>query len=635
MIHRSLCRRRLASRGALFALLLCVAAPSAQAAPWSGVVDPARATDWSGAGVAGGIPSRTTVCTTLSPGATAAQINSALAGCPAGQVVSLAAGTYNLSGMLTVARSNVTLRGAGADRTKLVFTARGNCGGTPAAVCVNGPWIQGWNNGTPQNLANWTAGYAQGSRTITLSTTANLQPGSRIILEQSDDAADSAGVYVCAMAGVCGYTAPNGDYRGNRRQRQIVTVASVSGSQVTLNEPLHMPNWRASQVPAARWTSGGLQGVGIEDLSVQVPGPPVHNGGSNFVLFGATNSWLEGVRSVHAERNHVTIYQSARITVRDSYFYGSNFAHYTSYGIEIYAASSSNLVENNVFQHVTNPVIINDGGSGMVVGYNFAIDNYRVNPSNLMVAFFQVHAPGAGMNLIEGNSGTAVAADNWYGTTHFMTFFRNHLYGDVCSAYLSGCPTKDSQTWVMQIAAFSRFFNFVGNVLGRTGYYTTYQPTSYTQCDPRTIWCLGYSHANGGPTDAQTKPRAMRWGNFDTVTGQVRWDATEVPSGLAQFANAVPASRQLPPSFYLAARPAWFGNAPYPAVGPDVTGGTVTGYAGLVHRIPARACWESLATDPAFGSAYEGGQVRVFNADACYYGTRTSRPNPPTNVQAR
>ena len=43
MIHRSLCRRRLASRGALFALLLCVAAPSAQAAPWSGVVDPARA----------------------------------------------------------------------------------------------------------------------------------------------------------------------------------------------------------------------------------------------------------------------------------------------------------------------------------------------------------------------------------------------------------------------------------------------------------------------------------------------------------------------------------------------------------------------------------------------------------------
>ena len=35
------------------------------------------------------------------------------------------------------------------------------------------------------------------------------------------------------------------------------------------------------------------------------------------------------------------------------------------------------LIENNMFQHQTVPVNINDGGSGNVVAYNFTIDNAR------------------------------------------------------------------------------------------------------------------------------------------------------------------------------------------------------------------------------------------------------------------
>lgn len=619
---------------AVFAAALLTA--PAHAVPWNGILDPSRAIDWSDAGVLNGVPTRTTVCATLNPGATLSQINSAIASCPAGQVVRLSEGTFSLgSGSINILRSNVTLRGAGADRTKLVFTGRAGCGGPWAVICVGSNWIEGWNNGTPQNLASWTAGYSKGTRTISLSNTTNLQPGSRIILEQNDDTVDGSGVYVCATAGVCGFASPAGDNRGNRRQRQIVTVASVNGNQVALNESIHMPNWRSGQAPAARWASGVTQYSGVEDLSVEVPGPPSYNGGSNVVFFGATNSWLKGVRSVYAERNHVMLYQAARITVRDSYFYGSNFAQSTSYGIEIYAASSSNLIENNIFQHNTNPVIVNDAGSGTVVGYNFAIDNFRSDPANLMVAFFQVHAPGAGMNLIEGNSGTAVAADNWYGTTHFMTFFRNHLYGDICSQYLSGCPTKSSQTWVMQIAAYSRFFNFVGNVLGRQGFYSTYEPSTYSACNPTAIWCLGYSHATGGVTDAQTKPRAMRWGNFDTVTGTTRWESSEVPTGLSQYANAVPASRSLPPSLYLSSRPRWYGAVPFPAVGPDMSAGDIPGFSGLANAIPARRCWISLTNDAAYGSAYNGGQVKTFNADACYYGATAAAPSAPSGLRAQ
>src|SRR5881628_3102061 len=90
------------------------------AEPWSGILDPSRAIDWSRAGIAGGIPNRTTICATLNPGSTAAEINDAVTACPAEQVVFLAAGTFNLDAGI-ILKTDVTLRGAGANQTKLVF----------------------------------------------------------------------------------------------------------------------------------------------------------------------------------------------------------------------------------------------------------------------------------------------------------------------------------------------------------------------------------------------------------------------------------------------------------------------------------------------------------------------------------
>ena len=90
----------------------------------------------------GGIPTRTTVCATLSPGATAAQITSAIAACATGGVVQLTAGTYNLAAGITFGTtSNVTLRGAGPDQTQLVFSGSINCFGLTALLCVQANWI--------------------------------------------------------------------------------------------------------------------------------------------------------------------------------------------------------------------------------------------------------------------------------------------------------------------------------------------------------------------------------------------------------------------------------------------------------------------------------------------------------------
>ncbi len=113
----------------------------------------------------------------------------------------------------------------------------------------------------------------------------------------------------------------------------------------------------------------------------------------------------------------------------------------------------------------------------------------------------------------------------------------------------------------------------------------------------------------------------MRWGNYDTVSARSRFDAAEVPSGLTNFANPLPASQVLPPSLYRSSRPSWWGSMPWPAIGPDVNGGDIPGYAGHAYKIPARRCYESAAIDPAYGNA----SVRFFDPEGCY----ASAAQPP------
>ena len=119
------------------------------------IINTSRRIDWSHAGVVGGIPNRSTICATLNPGATASQINAAIASCGNGQVVFLKAGTYVLSsGIRFNNKREITLRGAGPDQTFLVFSAGSSCGGMGADVCfING---DGNWTGNPRNVATWT-----------------------------------------------------------------------------------------------------------------------------------------------------------------------------------------------------------------------------------------------------------------------------------------------------------------------------------------------------------------------------------------------------------------------------------------------------------------------------------------------
>ena len=158
-----------------------------EAQDWRGILDSGRATDWSTAGIPGGIPDRTTVFRALAPGATAGDINEAIAACPAGQVVLLGAGTYTLATGINFAnRDNVTLRGAGADKTFLIFTGSVERKGIKSDITIenfdaNFPHEEDNNPGAPSNTADWTDGYAQGATEVSLSNTANLVAGESVI----------------------------------------------------------------------------------------------------------------------------------------------------------------------------------------------------------------------------------------------------------------------------------------------------------------------------------------------------------------------------------------------------------------------------------------------------------------------
>jgi hypothetical protein len=612
----------------LAGLLVVIAPMAAQAQSWSGILSPSRAVDWSTAGVLGGIPSRTTICATLSPGATAGEINNAISACPNGQVVMLSPGTYNLTDAIHFQYpKQVTLRGAGANQTKIVWTAATSisrsCQGPDTLVCFQSG---GFNDAaTPGHTSTWTAGYAQGTAVITLGSTSELVVGDEVFLDQLDDTDDgypaAGNIYVCTSTS-CTSQGGNNFGRSDRSQVQVVRVTAINGAQVTISPPLHMPNWRAAQTPGAWWGSQTETRSGIEDLTLD--NSETTEAGSIIVFMNAMDCWVKGVRTVSTntcdtqscDRDRVMFYYSGNITVRDSYFYGTKSSTLTSYGLEV-AMSTSLLVENNIFQHVTAPIVMNSPNSGSVFAYNYAIDdNYD---GGWMQPMFVPH-DNDGMALVEGNQGLGFQSDNIHGPHHFYTLFRNHFFGDIFAN-----PVKTANTAIVHLWAKSRFFNLVGNVLGRTGYYDTYQ--SLLSSNSTDIYSLGEPD-RGGVSDPRVQATLMRWGNYDTVTGTSLFVAAEVPSELSSFPNPLPPTQTLPASFYLSAKPSFFGSVPWPPIGPDVNGGDVTGYAGHAYRIPARLCYENTAIDSAYGVA----NVRLFNRTACY-GQSGAAPSAPSNLR--
>ena len=642
-------------------LLACLAvAPAAlrAQAPPTSVIAASRAIDWSKAGVPGGIPNRTTVCSTpsLSSGsgnatANGAAIRSAIASCPANQVVSLAAGTWYVDyiqfGTTSSPVSNVTVRGAGANSTFLIFTNGTNCTGLgQVAICM----VNADDNysGDPHNVAPWTASsYAPGTTRIVLGTfttgsISNLHIGSLMILDMADDPSDTGNVYISQTVANPGVSQQGGVGNGlpGRAQTQTVTVTSISGSTVLFTPGLYASNWSPSKSPGV-WFSNALpiSGNGVENMSLDYTGLP--GSGSNAInMTNASGNWISNVRGLNTNRaTHTLSYQSAHNTVQNSYFYGS-VPSSSGYGMDTGFASSDNLFQNNICQHIAT-CAITEGDSGSVFAYNYAVDDVFGDPSgspgsnNWQQENDYHHSAGDMFTLREGNEGIGWYADDIHGSSALLTTFRNYWNGRDPVTGTFG--PKNLQTSAFVGMAYTREINAIGNVLGTSGYHTIYQTNASSPTDPGngsngnvSIYVFGYSgnqgscplytYMNGcGSTFAMTSinndltvaSTLYRWGNYDTVNAAVQWNNGEVPSGISPYAQPVPGSHALPNSFYLpsngaSAPPFWIGSIAFPALGPDVSGGNVANVGGHVNLTPAANCaLNILGINPNGSSSYQ------------------------------
>lgn len=582
---------------------------------WSGILDGARAANWN-TNVGATIATRTTVYQSFTSSATAAQINTALAACPDEQVVLLGAGTFTLNDGLLIQNSNTTLRGAGANQTKLIFTgSQSGFFSVGAAININ----SNENNYGPNggvNTANWTAGYAIGDTVITLSSVTSLAVGDMIILDQQDDTADNypaAGDIVVAQSTTGNFSKQGGNTfgRSGRSQQKPVIVTAINGFDVTISPPIDLPNWRSGKNPGAWWGSNApVNSVGLENFSFDYSNQKT----PGVMMFNAKHCWIKGVRGVVIGTppdtfSHVRLMNACRCTVRDSYFYGPELTGTDHYGVTA-ELTANNLIENNI--GVNNPGMWEHNGadSGSVWAYN-----YHPAQSSWVNSILE-HEAGIMMVLYEGNDGSGASSDVIHGTAQFQTFFRNRF---------SGGATGSTGNTVFWQSSYHRFYNYIGNVLGYSS-NTIYERDATTH-DGAEVFLFGENNASESgtgnpPLDSRVKATSMRWGNWDAVGAAVRWQSSEVPTAITNFANAVPADHVLPASFYLSARPPFwpttYGTPAWPAIGPDVTGGNVSGTGGFANKIPARLVYENMTDD----AAYSAGTVRSFNASN--YGVSSS-----------
>lgn len=500
-----------------------------------------RKTTWEGnVGVQGGIPTRNTIYATLNPGD---DINAAIASCPSGQVVYLNAGTYNVS--IINLKSNVTLRGAGP-------TTILNCS-SYIGINISGSGIYDPNTQGGALIKDWTGGFAQGTTVITVASASGYSVGDFVCLDQ---AIDEDYIRDDPRHGSDEGVTQTG--RTDRIQFEPKLITGISGNDITIYPPLFMPNYSLSLTPSMwRISEAGnlIENAGVENLYITVPNASGVFGGIYSEY--SKNCWAKNITSYNTGAIHLKAFRTMHFEARDNYFSYAVNPGVGSYGMLIWASPRA-LVENNVFFHISAPILFQQGTSGAVSGYNYASTMYNLGEPNFNenICFNVCHNAFPSYNLWEGNVGTNLYADNIHGGSAYMTLFRNYMVGQEF--------TKGNFTWPISIQTRNRYYNVVGNVLGKSGYHDTYEIGN--QATYKAIYYLGdfsYDGRSGYPqpgtvwesNDSLVALTIIRHGNYDVVNAGQVWEST-IPS------------RVLPNSLYLPAKPSWFGSLTWPPIDP-------------------------------------------------------------------
>lgn len=529
-----------------------------------------RKTDWSSVGVEGGIPNRSVICSTLNPGATAADINSAIQNCPDGQVVYLNAGTYNTTERINITKG-ITLRGAGMDATII------QAGDVSSIVFIRG----GYTNDATATKINITSGYTKGSTQLLLADASSISAGNFLYVDELNDA--SIPVSNTGYGGTCTWCGMYGA-GGTRVRLQIVKVTGKNGNTINISPPL-FNTFSSTNLPRVVKAPAYVEYAGIEDLTLKNDiSAPFTQRRKNIWFQGAANSWVKNVKVENCGKRCVDLdLDNYRNEIRDSYITNclDQVNSDTCYGVLIYVGSS-NLVENNIFNNTANGPLLNSA-SGNVIAYNYLYGVHRT--TNMYTWFWSdtwAHGAHSTFNLWEGNYQSGLNWDYYWGTNSHNTAFRNR--------FTSKDKTINYNSYHQLVAAintqaYNRYMNIIGNVLGESNWSDTYEETSSPRWQTHAIYGVGQGGA-GESGDLLTRSTMLRHMNFDYATNSTKYcDDFNEPG--CQGGNT---RQNLPNSYYLTSKPVFFGSLPWPVIGPDLS--------PMAGTLPAKERFDAIISGP-------------------------------------
>jgi hypothetical protein len=536
-------------------ILLCQLLVTMTAFSVSAQIIPAnRRVTWEGnVGVAGDIPSRTTIYQTItaSSGDRTSTIQSAINACPSGQVVLLGPGTFNITSLTM--KSGVTLRGSGIAVTTLKCTSSSS----PYLISFGGTQAFG----TAYNLSS---GYNKESTNISTSSAHGWSAGDIILIDQLNNTSGDPVMTATGTEGKCTWC---DRASGNRSSGQLAKlVAPTSGTSATLEMPLYW-NYASGMTPQGSKATAVVKDAGVEDLqldnSTTMNGSQTNTGTVD--MSGTSNCWLLRVDVYGVYRYGINLSVAYRDTIRGCKVHkASAYTSDRGYAIILKWAASANLIEDSSIYDVANGPIYNGPVSGNVFAYNYFTNMYSTDYPNTTRSGTVSHGAHPFMNLFEGNyyDGVYAYADFTWGSSSHNTYFRNK----VSLNHSFSAQMNDVGVWQNNM-----YYNFVGNILGEAGYETLFESTSIGYSgDAKRIWVVDY------PSGTSVRNTILRHGNWDGYHNNIVWDANIT-------------DHNLPDSLYLSSNPAWYGGCTWPPVDPTT---------GIAEDIPAKLRYEGSSCAP-------------------------------------
>lgn len=546
--------------------------------PGSGIIPGDRLADWRAGvtvGVPGGIPNNRTnlIDVTKEPynaddtGAADAQpaIMQAIAKAVDNDVVYLPPGKYRVDKAIAISKSNITLRGAGPDKT-FVMAANSGRGGAIDVYFITskGGW---WDQNAPK--LSITGSPVKGATVLTLADTKVL------------DALPAGGVGQMVKMAVKNdrklpVIAPaNYDYLRSHATR----VVERNGNNVTISPPL-LFDLPESLAPILKPVVGQIERVGVEDMTVDGTNSKTRH--ALVMVNQAHGCWLKNLAVVNVPNYHIWVNDSVQCEVRRCYVNKRNVPMGPDGAGIMSGGSSFLLVEDNLITEAFPHIEVNST-CGSVFAYNFC-DDKGIQGDLLGGSINTNHGAHNSFNLYEGNVAPKLQCDGYHGSGSHDTLFRNWIHGT---------SEKCNQFWVcVNLNRFTRNYSIVGNVLGKKGHTWQYDSGdaafNYGQ---HLIFAFGFpGMGNGGFNGTAQLSKGKAWVDWDKVVNceagkgpgpngfqelDLDVKATTLLKGNFNYKdNGVPESEslgaeKLPPSLYLKEKPAFFGPLAWPAYGPD------------------------------------------------------------------